>query len=256
MTIERKALPNSVRFEVFKRDKFACQYCGRKAPDVLLNADHIKPVADGGTDDLMNLATSCRDCNSGKSDRLLGDDTAVEKSRAQAELIEERRQQVRMMSDWQVELASMNVETDAMDEVVHRVSGRRLTDQGKREARKLCRKYGVQEVIASIAIAFDQYDADNAWPMVSRICYWRQEEQRVPGTHEVWRVISSVSRVFSGQVWERRQYAERLLDAKANGLDWQRLHRSAEEFCLGNKWRAWTDLIDVFDATRGQEETA
>jgi 5-methylcytosine-specific restriction endonuclease McrA len=31
------------RFEVFKRDDFTCQYCGRKSPDVVLEADHIVP---------------------------------------------------------------------------------------------------------------------------------------------------------------------------------------------------------------------
>lgn len=32
-----------------------------------LEVDHVTPVADGGTDELHNLATLCRDCNRGKS---------------------------------------------------------------------------------------------------------------------------------------------------------------------------------------------
>lgn len=56
------------RFEVFKRDGFACQYCGRTPPTVVLEADHIIPVADGGPDDMGNLVTACFDCNRGKSD--------------------------------------------------------------------------------------------------------------------------------------------------------------------------------------------
>ncbi len=66
MEHKRKAIPKSVRFEVFKRDNFTCQYCGRKAPDVVLEVDHINPVANGGENDILNLVTSCRDCNSGK----------------------------------------------------------------------------------------------------------------------------------------------------------------------------------------------
>lgn len=42
---KRKALSNRTRFEVFKRDKFTCQYCGAKAPDVVLQCDHIVAVA-------------------------------------------------------------------------------------------------------------------------------------------------------------------------------------------------------------------
>ncbi len=63
---DRKPISKKTRFEVFKRDKFTCQYCGRMSPDVILEVDHIKPVADGGTNKLINLITSCRDCNRGK----------------------------------------------------------------------------------------------------------------------------------------------------------------------------------------------
>lgn len=62
-------MPLSVRtrFEVFKRDDFTCRYCARKSPEVVLEVDHIVPVCEGGTDDAMNLATSCWECNRGKS---------------------------------------------------------------------------------------------------------------------------------------------------------------------------------------------
>jgi len=36
---KRKPLSKKLRFEVFKRDSFACQYCGAKAPDVLLEVE-------------------------------------------------------------------------------------------------------------------------------------------------------------------------------------------------------------------------
>jgi len=67
----RKTLSKKVRFEVFKRDLFKCQYCGNHPPDVVLNVDHIMPVAKGGSDDMDNLITSCEACNSGKSANLL-----------------------------------------------------------------------------------------------------------------------------------------------------------------------------------------
>jgi hypothetical protein len=59
------------RFEVFKRDRFTCVYCGRHPPDVLLEADHVIPDAAGGPADMDNLVTACWDCNRGKSDRML-----------------------------------------------------------------------------------------------------------------------------------------------------------------------------------------
>jgi len=60
-----------LRFEVFKRDNFTCQYCGRKAPNVILQTDHILPKNKGGNNNINNLITSCEDCNLGKGDTLL-----------------------------------------------------------------------------------------------------------------------------------------------------------------------------------------
>ena len=61
-----------LRFEVFKRDNFTCQYCGRKTPDVILEIDHIIPIAEGGDSDIQNLTTSCYECNRGKGATPLG----------------------------------------------------------------------------------------------------------------------------------------------------------------------------------------
>ena len=58
----------SLRFRVFRRDSFACQYCGRKPPAVLLHVDHIMPWSSGGRTELANLRTACSVCNLGKSD--------------------------------------------------------------------------------------------------------------------------------------------------------------------------------------------
>jgi hypothetical protein len=60
-----------LRFEVFKRDKFTCQYCGRKTPEVILELEHVIPLIKGGSDDLDNLTTSCFECNRGKGVSLL-----------------------------------------------------------------------------------------------------------------------------------------------------------------------------------------
>lgn len=68
---KRTPVSKTVRFEVFKRDRFACQYCGRTPPTVVLECDHIVPVSAGGVNEDWNLITACFDCNRGKSDRLL-----------------------------------------------------------------------------------------------------------------------------------------------------------------------------------------
>ena len=93
----RKAISKKTRFEVFKRDSFTCQYCGCAAPDVILHIDHINPVAGGGDNDILNLVTSCLDCNLGKGARTLDDKSSIAKQRAQLEELNRRREQLEMM---------------------------------------------------------------------------------------------------------------------------------------------------------------
>lgn len=69
--MKRQGIGKKTRFEVFKRDGFACQYCGAHPPGVLLHVDHITAVANGGTNDTDNLITACLPCNLGKGARDL-----------------------------------------------------------------------------------------------------------------------------------------------------------------------------------------
>jgi hypothetical protein len=62
MTVARR-----LRYEVLRRDKHTCRYCGASAPDAKLTIDHVIPIALGGSDDPKNLVTACDDCNSGKT---------------------------------------------------------------------------------------------------------------------------------------------------------------------------------------------
>lgn len=69
MADKRKPVSKSLRFRVFHRDEFACQYCGRTPPAVVLVVDHFIPVAKGGGNEEDNLVTCCVDCNQGKGAR-------------------------------------------------------------------------------------------------------------------------------------------------------------------------------------------
>jgi len=68
---KRTSLPQSLRFDILRRDNFTCRYCGRSSPDVVLHVDHVTAVANGGTDDPANLITSCSDCNFGKRTKVV-----------------------------------------------------------------------------------------------------------------------------------------------------------------------------------------
>lgn len=55
------------RENIFRRDRYQCQYCGNKKD---LTLDHVVPKAKGGKTSWTNLVTACKRCNSKKGDFL------------------------------------------------------------------------------------------------------------------------------------------------------------------------------------------
>jgi hypothetical protein len=90
--MKRAAISKRIRFNVFKRDGFICQYCGSHPPDVILEVDHIEPICDGGKDDEENLITACFNCNRGKAGIPLS--TAPQSLAEQATKIRELEDQI------------------------------------------------------------------------------------------------------------------------------------------------------------------
>jgi hypothetical protein len=91
-------MSKKMRFEIFKRDGFKCQYCGAVPSEtVVLEVDHIEPLARGGSDDPDNLITACFACNRGKAARSL--DAIPQSLQDRAELIAEREAQIRAYYD-------------------------------------------------------------------------------------------------------------------------------------------------------------
>lgn len=68
---KRASISKRIRFEVFARDGFSCRYCGAQSDSEKLVIDHVTAVANGGTNDIENLVTSCEPCNAGKSDKSI-----------------------------------------------------------------------------------------------------------------------------------------------------------------------------------------
>jgi len=73
----RRHLNKHLRIQIIIRDGSKCRICGRSGDEAPLEVDHIVPFSEGGTDELANLATLCRDCNLGKSDYHFADYTSM-----------------------------------------------------------------------------------------------------------------------------------------------------------------------------------
>lgn len=179
---QRKPLSKALRFEVFKRDKFTCQYCGASAPDVILEIDHIQPVSKGGKDDIMNLVTACRDCNRGKTNKELSDNSSVVLQKKQLESIQERREQLEMMLKWRESAEEeLDIEIDSIDKYFRKHTCWGLSDHGKESVRKLIKRFGFNEVYTACEISVDryydgtEYSWDKAFQKLGGVCYNRKK---------------------------------------------------------------------------------
>ncbi|MEO8085378.1 MAG: HNH endonuclease [Bacteroidota bacterium] len=161
---KRKSISKKTRFEVFKRDKFTCQYCGLKAPDIILHIDHIDPVAGGGSNNLINLTTSCVDCNSGKSHRRLDDNSVVEKQRRQLELLQEKREQVELMVEWKKSLEKFDNDINEIisDYINSKIKPLCINENGKKSIAEWLKKFNTEKILDGIdeAAKYLKYDDD------------------------------------------------------------------------------------------------
>ena len=71
---QRALMTKKLRESIKKRDNFTCCSCGNSThiePNLLLEIDHIIPVAKGGCTVVDNLQTLCWKCNRAKSDKIV-----------------------------------------------------------------------------------------------------------------------------------------------------------------------------------------
>jgi hypothetical protein len=247
---ERKPLSKKVRFEVFKRDSFTCQYCGKSAPDVILHADHIMPVSKGGDNDITNLITSCESCNQGKKDILLDDDAVITKRKNQLDNLQERREQIEMMYEWQVGLS--NLENDQVDVVCklfsELVTPYEINDSGRETIKKIINKYGLPEVLESLRISVRHYiefvdgkpsneSVNKAYDYIEKICKNRKRINDKPYLVDIYKIANILKYKF--RYYNHWQVINLLEKTYLLGADWDDLEFIARQSDNYSQWEQY-----------------
>jgi hypothetical protein len=165
---KRVAISKKSRFEVFKRDSFTCQYCGATPPKVILNVDHIHPVAEGGDNNMDNLITSCEPCNLGKSANLLTDIPQSLKDKASQ--IAEREEQIKGYNE------ILKAKADRIDDESWQVAAA-LEGQDRVETYNRSSLLSIKQFLGSLPVSEVIEAADIAiakfpWPTKKRFSYF------------------------------------------------------------------------------------
>lgn len=238
----RIAVPARLRFEVFKRDKFTCKYCGATAPDVVLQADHIRPVADGGGNEILNLITSCAQCNGGKGAISLADTQVLDKQRAQLEELEERRQQLTMMLEWRDQLQGLTAESiEALEQRVIEKGGSGLSEEGLSDLRRCLKRFGFALTLQAIDESFDtylRYDRDEptdaswgkAFGKIAAVAGVIQQETDRPYLKRLFYIQGIIRNRTRARRYECIGYLQHLLDCGADIDEMERRAKSMHSF--------------------------
>lgn len=149
------------------------------APDVILEVDHVNPVKNGGDGDILNLVTSCKDCNRGKGAKKLSENQEVKAQQEQLKELNTKREQMQMMLKWRDELKRFdNEQIDAVNSIIQAVSGRALSEHGRGVVKKVIKSFGLESALKATEIAVDKYyypqredSISHAIDKIGGICY-------------------------------------------------------------------------------------
>lgn len=259
---KRTNLSKKIRFEVFKRDSFTCQYCGRKAPDIALQCDHVEPVSKGGTNDILNLLTSCVECNIGKSNRRLSDNTILSAKHKLLAESQERKEQIEMMFQWQKELLA--IDDHAVNQLgdfwCHFFRGCVILDDGKADLHRMLHAYSIDEIINAMKIAKDRYieyslgvptetSINEAWKRLSGICHLTRADKEKPLLKQIYYI--------RGILRNRLQYCDenKALYLLKTAVNLRVSIESLEEHAKTVKdWSQWCHAIEQFISNPGGAE--
>lgn len=171
------SLSVKTRFEIFERDNFTCQYCGKTPPEVILHVDHIHPKSKGGLDDVINLITSCRDCNLGKKAKILKNPKRVVNIKKELEKIEEIESQMKEYYKHLKKIKNikennpiLNLLTDVWEEEAG--GNNKLTSEGKKSLQILIdKKNNPEDIMKAIRICWEngRISAENKFPYMCGI---------------------------------------------------------------------------------------
>jgi len=133
---KRKSISKKLRFSIFERDDFTCQYCGKNPEnhDIALEVDHVISVFDGGDNSKDNLATSCFDCNRGKSKKSIIKKAKTSKDvKFEIKKAQERLSQIKMIIDFKIKKKNNeNSIWEKQCEYIFEVTGRYNDDLNNR----------------------------------------------------------------------------------------------------------------------------
>jgi len=250
----RIQVPPKLRFEVLKRDAFTCKYCGANGNDVLLHVDHIIPVVEGGTNDIINLTTACQPCNAGKGGIKLDDQEMVRQSMSEAQERQARTQQAQEMTKWVLDLNGKNPECEAAVSTFCQLFDVTLHPPGVKIINKLIIKYGLRETLDAITAAQRYSDPGVALEKLPSIAKYKRQAIDNPNLAKAWHVANIVKTTIVGNPWRKRGAVEAIEFFLERSKDEPTAVEVARFIQESDDFKEWDDIIEKFGINEKRSE--
>jgi len=205
-------MTKKLRFEVFKKHYFTCQYCGRKPPETVLEIDHIIPKSQGGLDEIENLVTSCFDCNRGKGKRMLTE--LMPEMQKDADLLKERKEQLKAFYKHQKEIEKLTNEaitilSDYWSELTENEYS--LSATAKITLKNFLKTFTIQEIKEAMEISTKIDNIEQRFRYFCGILHNKRLEKNDPELHELIRYWKNKEK---GSGYYKREGLEVLLKGR------------------------------------------
>lgn len=242
----RRPIGAKLRYEVFKRDGFACSDCGAAAPVAFLLPSHIVSPEAGGSEDITNLVTRCEACHPESVERR------TQEERQQLSYLKARQEQLEHLIAWQEERAVDKLRK-LWVKLTH-VDGSRAPHRGVVRAwvrahsiEKLTR--AMQEVIQRVLVfdktgqpSPDSYDA--ALQLVGEIC--RGGVRRDLDFRQIVGLLGLLRSRFGEDYYNRERALNWFVEAAAAGVSPEALRGMVERSA------SWASLREQLDLGMGK----
>jgi len=142
-----------IKFEVFEKDSFRCQFCGSRAPNVTLKLLRIQETNDKDT--WLNtafLSTSCTNCENKKAGIINDGFISIEE-------LEERLQQLKMLINWRKGM--FKIRKQQLENLItywqNKIPGYEINSDQKKHLLSYMTKYSGDEIRNAMNVACDKF---------------------------------------------------------------------------------------------------
>jgi hypothetical protein len=248
-------ISKTLQAEVFRRDSFTCQYCGAKAPDVVLEVDEIPQISKVRKTDLSTLLTSCQGCLASRSPDVFEERSPNETQSERLDNLQKRKEQSELLFDWQKELLDqdhpfLSKLADYWSELLDETYS--FTENGKTALTKLLSDFSFDQIMKGMKIAVNQYvkfvdgtptqeSVELAWNKVPGICYVTFHKPHLKNLY----YIRGIARNKCPYYFNDEDALQLLEAAYENGSDVDTLKKIAKQAHSWSQWRS--EMYDLLN---------